>query len=439
MLRILRGIRGSEVFDQDFGNTWSDPAIGRVRMATEESGTPIQADRWVMFVGGGIDPVDTDPTDGVNYGDAFYAIDINTGQIVFKFHPTDPIPSTLSDPDLPKMTCEMGSEVGVFDINSDGFVDIALAGDTCGRLWEFDVSSPMINTDNNVADTGLRGNGNIVGENWTGHIVFCTTDNIGQCDDPSTIPAGEREPIFFAPTVVLDDLGRRHTILPSGNRRNVSDSTQSGKLYNFIDTFVPAFIAGGTSAGKITKTRGDFDSNPGLIIDLVPIAGTDPPLFETDGGSTVANQNEFMVRFPNNNDGSNNQVQGGEKGIGTPVVVNRVLVFTTFAPGEEDPDNPCARGLGLGRVFALDYLSGEAALGRIPGAQPLLQGQDTTAAGIKAAEGLPTPAQLTFGAKGTVLFSVAFSGGSEAGAAFLLWELPPFPTRTQTLFWEEIL
>jgi hypothetical protein len=53
---------------------------------------------------------------------------------------------------------------------------------------------------------------------------------------------------------------------------------------------------------------------------------------------------------------------------------------------------------------------------------------------------MPTPAQLTFGARGSVLMSVAFTGGPVAGGSqFIVWELPPLPTRTQTLFWEELL
>ncbi len=98
---------------------------------------------------------------------------------------------------------------------------------------------------------------------------------------------------------------------------------------------------------------------------------------------------------------------------------------------------------GQGRIFALDFLTGEPALNRIPGAENLISGSDSekaSAAGLTVAEGIPSPARLTFGARGSVLMTVAFSGGpSVGGAQFLVWELPPFPSRTQTLFWEEII
>ena len=82
-------------------------------------------------------------------------------------------------------------------------------------------------------------------------------------------------------------------------------------------------------------------------------------------------------------------------------------------------------------------------MARIPGAENILQGsstQEQSAAGLTVAQGMPTPAQLTFGARGSVVLTVAFSGSSTVGGAqFLVLELPPFPARTQTLFWEEIL
>lgn len=437
------------LFDKDFGNTWSDVTIGRVRMGTTDSNNvDITVDRWVMFVGGGLDPVDTDPTNGVTFGNAFYAIDIPTGKIIFKFHPTDPIPSTLSDSDLTEMTCDMVGRIGVFDINADGYMDLAYGGDDCGRLWRFDISLPIVDNDGDLSQTGLKGDADITAPNWTGDIAFCATEDINQCLDPTTIPVdpttgiSQRMPIFFAPTAVLDDLGQRHVIFVTGNRRNPSDTNQFGKLYNFIDNFIPAFLAGGTAVTASTKIESDF--NAGRIIDLVPLVGV-ADQFTTEGGSTINNQGEFIVRFPSNvNASSDPNVESptGEKGFGAPIVIRGVLLFTTFAP-DPTADSPCESGIGEGRVFALDYLTGEPSLARVPGTSNLLSGSDTqkeATAGKTVAEGMPTPAQLTFGARGSVIMTVAFSGSATAGGAnFLVMELPQIPTRTQTLFWEELL
>jgi len=432
------------VFDKNFGNTWSEPTIGRVRMLTKDAdGNVLTVDRWVMFVGGGLDPLDTDPRDtspaGVNFGNAFYVIDITTGKIIFKLHPS--LASGPTDPQT-KMVCEMSSKVGAFDYNADGYIDVVFVGDTCGRLWRIDVSEEIDFTSGNISETGLRGDANISVSNWTADIAFCATANdetstaIDKCNDPSLIPLdpltliSQRQPIFFAPTAVLDDLGRRHVIFVTGNRRHPSSGGDFGKLYNFIDEYSPSFLGGGTAVDIKTE---DYITTNGIIIDLVPQGGFFQQ-FTTSGGTAV--EGEFIVNFP-----SNIPTPSGEKGFGSPVVINRVLVFTTFDP---DPtlENPCSGGIGNGRVFALDYLTGEPALFRIPGAQSLIQGstsEQAQAAGLTAASGMPTPAQLTFGPSGNVVFSVAFSGSAAlGGSSFLVWEFARLPANTSTHFWEEI-
>ncbi|MGQ0793627.1 MAG: PilC/PilY family type IV pilus protein [Deltaproteobacteria bacterium] len=415
------------VFDKNFGNTWSNPTIGRVRMTVQNAaGAIITTDRWLMFAGGGLHPTDTDPTNGLttSMGNAFYAIDIPTGNVVFKFHPE----GTLANDD--NMVCDVPSDVGVYDLNADGYADIAMVGDTCGRMWEFDISRPI--SGGAVSATGLQGNAVITAPNWTGHIAFCA-NTAAECAKAQNRPTLNRQPIFFPPSVVLDQMGRRHVIFTTGNRRNPTDPTQFGKLYNFIDPFVPSFLGGGSPPPF--KTEGSFTS--GQIIILVPQTGTGiESQFTVTGGGNV--NGEFIVQFPDNP----TSASGGEKGFGTPVVINGVLVFTTFAP-DAGSGGACSAGFGLGRVFALDYLSGVPALIKIPGAQGLLQGSDSAkaaAAGRTVAEGLPSPARLTYGTRGSVILTLAFSGGpTSGGASFLVWEAGGFLPRTQTFFWEEIL
>jgi len=443
------------VFDRDFGNTWSNPTRGRVRMKTQDAGDEITADRWLVFVGGGINPFDSEQfinpiIDDENFGNAFYAIDVTTGQIVYKFHPTRTIP--LSVDTIPNngniqssMVCEMGSDIGVFDINVDGYVDIAYGGDTCGRLWRFDISQPIIDTGNNVGNTGRTdttvGTAEIEAQDWSASIAFCANEatECGSTESPA-IPQNNITPIYFAPTTVVDVSGRRHVIFTTGSRRDPSNITKFGKLYNFVDNFIPSFLAGGVGGIAVSApmlTDDNFSSSQ--IIQLVEQTGVgDATQFTTTGGEGIANQGEFIVQFPDNEESIN-----GEKGIGTPVVINRVLIFTSFAPDAGLETNPCTSKAGEGRIFALDFLTGEPALRRIPGAESLIDGTDSQqqdVAGLTIAEGIPSPARLTFGARGSVLMTVAFSGGpSIGGAQFLVWELPPFPSRTQTLFWEEII
>ncbi len=56
---------------------------------------------------------------------------------------------------------------------------------------------------------------------------------------------------------------------------------------------------------------------------------------------------------------------------------------------------------------------------------------------------MPTPAQLTFGERGSLVMTIAFGGGSggdgDGGAQYLVIQIADFPQRTQTLYWEELI
>ncbi|MFI5323769.1 MAG: pilus assembly protein [Thermodesulfobacteriota bacterium] len=429
------------IFDNDFGNSWSTPSIGRIKLNITQGQNTQVVDRWVMFVGGGLDPLDTDPTNGVQFGNAFAVIDISTGKEIFKFHPTHPIPSGTSAPaNINQMVCDVPSRVAAVDINSDGYTDLVYFGDNCGRMWRFDVSMP-IDVMGNISQSGPNGDLNIVADKWTGQVVFCANTD-AQCLNAQknpAVPQTNLEPIYFAPTIVLDNFGRRHVIFVTGDRRDPSNSSESGKLYNFIDEYIPAFLAGGTAQGNTTIKTASTLISENQVITLKAQSGVNGQFVSSVGTNFSSTNGEFLVIFPGNV--ANPPL--GEKGFGVPVVINSVLIFTTYTPPVSS-SNPCTSGTGFGQIYALDFIAGSAALTRIPGVynSNILKGttqQNVAAAGVTVAQGMPTPAQLTFGTGGSVLMSVAFTGGPVAGGSqFIVWELPPLPTRTQTLFWEEV-
>ncbi len=456
------------VFDQDFGNTWSNPEIARVRLrgTTNVNGTSTEifADRWVAFVGGGVDPL---PTDNKSYGNAFYAVDITTGQIIYKFHPGRSIPENLdsgisSDQEelSLNMVCEMASDPGIFDINADGYTDLVYIGDTCGRLWRFDVSQPL-NTGNNsgtgnISGTGLtlnsngsldRGNETIDASDWRAGIAFCANRDPGQCgsgDNPQ-VPLTNIEPIFFPPTSAIDNIGRRHVIFQTGNRRNptqiaefineqpVSETHNGGRLYNFIDAFVPSFLAGSLEASEISD-RGMLRADD-ISRTISLNQDGDSEIFSIGSGSTNDEAGEFIVEYPNNSSSTNGI--GGEKGVGIPAVINSTLVFVSFAPTPFERALPCRPAFGDTRVFALDFVTGTPALSRIRGAVAANSNINDNSAGLQLSQGISSGTTLTYGSENSVILTISTSG-NEDGASFIVWEVP-LAVQTQTLFWEEIL
>lgn len=465
------------VHDEDFGNTWSEPVLGRIRVDWKDGGNNLltTTDRWVVFVGGGLDPninnvdpledvdgdglidiVDPDNTiinaasdaDPVNpddpyFGNAFYAIDIASGKIIYKFSPSD---STLTNSD--KMVCDLAGQPGSFDLNADGYVDVVYIGDVCGRLWRFDVSKNVeaqtAGSVGDLQDAGIKGNPIFDTVPWAGSIAFCANtdancrDASGPIIPPPGSPTNRANAIYSAPTVVLDNLGRKHVIFTTGDRRDPTNADLYGKLYNFIDSYVPAFIGGGIASNDVLKTESDLSvtvniTQSGTNLSGLPNFTVDPDPMSTDG--------EYVVDFPNgcNTSEDSGCAEGGEKGIGTPIVFQNVVLFTTFAP-DVGSANLCTAGLGVGRLFGIDLISGLPALSRIQGASALLGSNFSSVAGTTVGEGVPSPARLTIGSKGSIIMSVAFSGsGVSGGSTYLVIELGSLPAQTQTLFWEEII
>ncbi|NIP50653.1 MAG: hypothetical protein GWN81_01485, partial [Phycisphaerae bacterium] len=214
-----------------------------------------------------------------------------------------------------------------------------------------DVSEPI----NANADTSDAGIGNTTPDfdtsAWSGSPVFCANDPdavdgggspVDTCLDSVSGSLKNPEstdtlfPMFFATASVIDNLGRRHVIVTSGDRQWPSnDSTQVGHaqspfgyLYNFIDEYVPSFFRGSsTSTTNTFKTVFDIDGS---------VANGDTLTITASGQNFIItpehdNQDgEFLVKFANGCDtGTDGCTIGGEKGVGTPVVINSVLLFTT--------------------------------------------------------------------------------------------------------------
>ncbi|MCH7927555.1 MAG: hypothetical protein IID03_06155, partial [Candidatus Dadabacteria bacterium] len=290
--------------------------------------------------------------------------------------------------------------------------------------------------------------------NWVGSPVFCANDPdavdgggdpLDTCLDSGILRNPESTdtlfPIFFAPTTVIDNLGKRHVVFQTGDRAWPSNEDKFGYLYNFIDEYIPSFQRGSETAAINTfKTVFDIDeiSEDGSTLSIIANgAGDEFTIENTSSDATDPSdpaQGQFVVKFANGCNTTLDACEGGEKGIGTPIVFSGVLLFTTFTPDTGEIDE-CSAGLGSGRVFAIDFITGLASLFRVPGAQV-----EAGIAGIKGGEGMVTPPQISYTSTGEVTMTLAFSGSGVAGGAqFLIWEFLELPASTQTLYWEEVI
>jgi len=115
----------------DLGWTWSKPAIARI--AVYNSLAPSQPDsQFVAFFGGGWDQTESDST-----GNFFYGVDIETGNVVYKYN------TSVSMPGSPT----------ALDSDIDGFHDRIYFGDSDGSVWRLEFPAPNDST-HTGADAG---------------------------------------------------------------------------------------------------------------------------------------------------------------------------------------------------------------------------------------------------------------------------------------------
>jgi type IV pilus assembly protein PilY1 len=181
--------------DSKIGETWSEPAVGRVRLSG--------ADKFVAFVGGGYDTGENN-----NSGKAFFVIDLETGAKVWEYS------NDGTSDDRQFMNFSLAANPTAVDLNNDGLIDKVYIGDVGGQVWKFDVTA---------GSTG----------DWKGRRLFAAAP--GQANPP---PAGEFYPaqaIYGAPTLAFDDSLNLWVFFGTGDR-NHPNNTAANRFYGFKDT-----------------------------------------------------------------------------------------------------------------------------------------------------------------------------------------------------------
>ena len=187
--------------DSKLGETWSEPAIGKVKMAdgTEKS---------VAIVGGGYDTDNNNAT-----GKAVFAIDLANGTKLWEYY------NTNSSNDWQYMNYSLPAGPTIADLDRDGYIDRVYVGDLGGQLWKFDLSA---------AATLFGG----LVTNWTGKRFF---DAPPISQNP---PAGEFFPeqaIYAAPIPAFDEQKNLWVYFGTGDRNHPNNTTAPNRFYGIKD------------------------------------------------------------------------------------------------------------------------------------------------------------------------------------------------------------
>ena len=182
------------------GQSWSDPAIGKVKV--EQGGELYE--RWVAFIGGGLDPNET-KTVKAGIGRAFFVIDIKTGEIIWEYS-SDPSISYPNTDQRAYMNFSFPAAPTPIDLDGNTYVDRVYIGDLGGQMWAFNVSFNAFNNTSNSL--------------WSAYRLT----------EPPASNA-EKHPVFYQPAVAFDNYKNPWIYYGTGDRENPLDTTNPPEFF----------------------------------------------------------------------------------------------------------------------------------------------------------------------------------------------------------------
>jgi type IV pilus assembly protein PilY1 len=259
------------------------------------------------------------------------------------------------------------------DLNLDGVIDRVYIGDIGGQVWKFDVSADVVS-------------------NWTGKRLFAAPLATGTTNPPA---AGEYYPAqaIYAPIIpALDEPKNVWIYFGTGDRNHPNNTTAPNRFYGIKDNVAMT----GTT---LTES------------DLVDITSTDATV--TQG---------FYIRLGTN-----------EKVLAAADVFNKVVFFTTFIPTST---TACGTGGGTAKLYAVQMITGYAALDWAHDGAQLTTTDATKTRGKEIGTGIPSKPIVVITESGvTLTTSVVAATTSQQLPSN---SAPPPSFMRKVLYWREV-
>jgi Tfp pilus tip-associated adhesin PilY1 len=317
----------------DMGETWSKPAVGRVRLCTANCSNtvaplPIYEDRYVAIFGGGFG------RERLNQrGNWLYMVDVETGKTLYRVNSSCGI-NAGSGSCTPVYFGSVPSEPTAVEFQQDGLLDRLYVGDLKGQLWRIDLSdlrllaSPPGGRFNNQLDLAA-GSGKPF-------LLFRAPQPV----PPATAPF---YPIYFRPIPISlgYDVGGSPAVgiaFGTGDRDDILARTDIASR-NTRARYYVVVDAGNT----VTRTESD-------LMDIV------------SSTAATASSTPALGWFL--------ELTAGERVITDSLAVNGVVYFGTFNPtGPATTNRPCSNPdrcsvpMGVPRFYRVLYATGDPYLG----------------------------------------------------------------------------
>ena len=311
---VIKGGTGSFL---ELGQTWSAAAGGKVNIG----GT----DKTVLIFGGGYDEGQDNNSTAIDdtIGRAIYMVDANTGAKLWEAGPSDSADSASLNLVLNAMTNSIPSDITMFDIDGDGYLDQMYVGDMRGQVWRFDIH-----------------NGEAVDDLVTGGVIARLGDGT---------EAGNRR-FYYAPDVSLSpDGGHLNISIGSGYRAHPLDTAIHDAFFVIRDENVygPALDSSNNPVYTTITLSGLYDTTDNLIQE-----GTSAEIVTAQ--TALAGSSGFYIWMDQTDDSFI-----GEKVLAKSVTFDGVVYFSTFTP-VATASSACAPSQGTARVYRISVEDGSA-------------------------------------------------------------------------------
>jgi type IV pilus assembly protein PilY1 len=282
--------------------------------------------------------------------------------------------ATGSTDDRQYMNFSLPAAPTAVDLNLDGVIDRVYIGDIGGQVWKFDVSADVVS-------------------NWTGKRLFAAPLATGTTNPPA---AGEYYPAqaIYAPIIpALDDQKNVWLYFGTGDRNHPNNTTAPNRFYGIKDN------TSMTNGSALTEAS------------LMDITSTDATV--TQG---------FYIRLGTN-----------EKVLAAADVFNKVVFFTSFIPTST---TACGSGGGTAKLYAVQMITGYAALDWAHDGAQLTTTDATKTRGKEIGTGIPSKPIVVITESGATLTTSVV-------AATTSQQLPSNPTpppsfMRKVLYWREV-
>lgn len=294
----------------NMGQTWSTPILTKVKYNGRN--------RVVMIFGGGYDTINDSNNVSLlkQKGNQIYMLDAKTGELLWWASDKNSNANVKID----DMKYSIPNKISAIDVNNDGYLDYLYANDVAGQIFKF-----KINIDNNGSSSFAKGK------------VFSKLGITNKANDTNNRKFFEK--IALIP--VIDSTGQAiYVISGTGDRPNPISKMHKDGVFVIRDK-------------EIDPNNFSVYSNPIIPDDLVDVTHTKN---ETQIIADMETKDGYVIWL---NEGLSPKDLGfeGEKVIGSIIVANEKLVFSTYVPDNET--SSCeSKGLGNSRKYVVNIYTG---------------------------------------------------------------------------------